>query len=108
MNKAVVLEGICLFFNDQGSGSHWAFQDSRHISSDGKHDFNGLWTLKDGDRLQILDRKKKVLWSGFIAMKQRGEGRPHQRGVAKKEWNRWFRKEYPARFTPGPNQKERP
>ena len=113
MEKPIVLEGICHLFNEQGlERVYWVFMDSKYIfppSPDWPHerfDFKGHWTLKDGDHLIIFDRKtrKKIIWSGFISLWTDRIGRIHQRNVSGKKWIRWFRKEYPSKFTPGPNQ----
>jgi len=113
VNKPIVLEGICHAYNEQGlERLYWAFQDSKYIfppSSDWPHErwaHGGLWILKDDDHLTIFDRKtrNKIIWSGFISLWTDRVGRIHQRDVSGKKWTRWFNKEYPAQFTPGPNQ----
>ncbi len=113
MKDPVVLNGICHMFFEQGLESiYWSFWDSKYIfppSLDwphGRFDFKGLWTLKDGDHLTIFDRKtgKKVIWSGFVSLWFNKAGKANQRGIRAKKWARWFKKEYPAQFTPGPNQ----
>ncbi|MEK7076443.1 MAG: hypothetical protein AAB941_02175 [Patescibacteria group bacterium] len=113
MEESVILDGICHQFCEQGlEAVYWTFWDSRYIfppSPDfpyGRFDYKGLWILKDDDFLTIFDKKtgKKIVWSGFISLWTDRIGRIHQRNVSRKKWIRWFRKEYPAKFTPGPNQ----
>ena len=129
MDKPIVLEGICHSYSEQGIGPYYAFWESKHIhpersregsqrasASYGIHpppdvwNFAGLHVLKDGDHLTIFDKrdKRRVVWSGFISLWQNRLGRSRQRGVNHKKWARWFRKEYPAKFTPGPAQTQRP
>lgn len=108
MKKPVVLEGICHIYSEQGIGPYWAFWESKHIHPPPDvWDFAGLHTLKDGDRLTIFDKRdrRRVVWSGFISLWKNKLGRSRQRDVNHKKWARWFRKEYPAQFTPGPNKR---
>ena len=110
MEKLIVLEGICHLYDENSLCQ--VFWDSKYIfppSSGwpyGRFDFKGLWTLKDGDHLTIFDKKtgKKVVWSGFISLWTDKMGHIHQIDISKKRWAKWFGKEYPAKFTPGPNQ----
>jgi hypothetical protein len=108
MEKPVVLEGVCHIYSEQGIGPYWSFWESKHIHPAPDHwNFAGLNTLKDGDHLTILNRRdgKTIVWSGFISFWTNRRGKVRQRDVSGKKWTRWFRKEYPAQFTPGPNQK---
>ncbi|HEY4474604.1 MAG TPA: hypothetical protein VJC06_01630, partial [Candidatus Paceibacterota bacterium] len=113
VKKSVALEGVCHFYNEQGLETvYWVFWDSKHIlppTTQWPHerwDYKGLWILKDDDHLTIFDKKtgKKIVWSGFISLWTDRIGRIHQRDVSSKKWKRWFNKEYPAKFIPGPNQ----
>ena len=111
MEKPIVLDGICYSYSEQGIGPYWAFWESKHIHPPPDvWDYAGLHILKDGDHLTIYDKKtgKKVIWSGFISLWTDRIGRIHQRDVPRKKWARWFHKEYPAKFTPGLNQKRKP
>ena len=111
MEKPIVLEGICYSYSEQGIGPYWAFWESKHIHPPPDvWDFAGLHVLKDGDHLTVFDKRngKKIVWSGFISLWQNRSGRSRQRGINYKKWARWFRKEYPAKLTPDPNQKDRP
>lgn len=111
MNKPIVLEGICYSYSEQGIGPYFSFWESKHIHPPpDTWNYAGLHVLKDGDRLTILDKRdnRRVVWSGFISLRKDRRGRIHQRDVPGKKWARWFAKEYPAQFTPGPNQKKGP
>ncbi len=111
MSKPIVLGGICHIYSEQGIGPLYTFWESKHIHPPpDTWDFAGLHVLKDGDRLTIFDKrdKRRIVWSGFISLWQNRRGRSRQRGVNHKRWSRWFTKEYPAEFTPGPDQTKRP
>lgn len=116
MDKPIVLEGVCYWWSEQGLNPCWAFQESKHIhppTPEWPHerwDYAGLWALRDGDHLTIFNKKNpaKMVWSGFISLWQNKLNYTRQRGVNHKKWVRWFRKEYPAKFTPGPNQNRHP
>lgn len=108
MDKPTVLEGICYSYSEQGIGPDYAFWESKHIHPPPDvWDYAGLWALRDGDHLTIFDRRDqtKIVWSGFISLWTDRRGRINQRDVPRKRWARWFAKEYPAKLTPGPNQK---
>ena len=115
MDMPVVLEGVCFYWSEQGIEPCWAFQESKHIippTTEWPHErwsYEGLWKLENGDHLTIFDRKtgKKIVWSGFISLRTDRLGRIHQRDVPRKKWTRWFNKEYPAKLTPGPNQRKK-
>lgn len=116
MEKPIVLEGICHFWAEQGLESRWAFQDKKHIIPPTpawpheRWDYKGLYALEDGDQLTVFDKRdrRRVVWSGFISLWKNRLGRSRQRGVNHKKWARWFSKEYPAQFMPGPNQTKKP
>lgn len=116
MEKPVVLEGICHYWQETGvEGGRWAFQDSKHIfpptpeMPHGRWSYDGLWILKNGDFIVVLSKQnKKIVWSGFVSLWTDKNGRTRQRGVPREDWSKWFRKEYPAKLTPGPNQTKKP
>ena len=106
------LKGVCHLHSETGKeGGYWAFQDSRHISADGRHwSYNGLHVLKDGDRLTIFDKEnpKQIVWSGEISLIQHPLFSQHafgmwihadQKGIEREKWATWFFKEYPAELT---------
>ena len=115
------LFGVCHLHSETGTeGGHWAFQDKKFISADGKRwSYEGLHILKNGDRLIIYDPKyprkmRKILWSGIINLKyyplftESASNQwihSDQIGVPRKKWARWFLKEYPATLIPAPKKK---
>jgi hypothetical protein len=123
MEQPVILEGVCFFWSETGTeGGHWAFQDKKHIHPPDKEyptlrwDYEGLWVLKDGDRLTIYEKdgSGRIVWEGEIKLhnhplftESAGGMWIHadQEGIDRKIWSRWFHQEYPARLTLGPNQK---
>lgn len=69
--------------------------------------YDGLYILKDGDRLTIYskDEPNKIVWSGTIKLRQYPPFtkdafglRIHaeQEGADRKIWAKWFFEEYPA------------
>ncbi|MDP2695647.1 MAG: hypothetical protein Q8O87_00105 [bacterium] len=106
-----MLKGICYFHSETGTeGGYWAFQDSRHISSEG-WSYDGLHILEDGDSLTIFspDDPSQIVWSGTISLHQYPSSiesvsgfwiHADQRGVDREIWARYFFDEYPAELVP--------
>lgn len=71
--------------------------------------YEGLYILKDGDRLEIYskDDPNKTVWSGIIKLRQYPPFtedafglwiHSDQEGVDRKIWAKWFIEEYPAKL----------
>jgi hypothetical protein len=120
------LEGVCHFWSETGTeGGYWAFRDKRYIHPpdkdhpSGRWEYGGLWVLTEGDRITIYDKDdpKKVVWEGGVKLRNHPVFSEHahglwihadQEGIDRKTWALWFLKEYPAKYTPGPNQNRHP
>ena|SRR3989338_5750346 len=126
MGQTIALDGVCFFWSETGTeGGYWAFQNKKHIHPPNKDnlfprwDYEGLWVLKDGDYLTIYDKcnPNQIVWDGKIklhnypAFTESAHGmwiHSDQKGVNRITWSRWFLEEYPAQFTPDPNQTKNP
>lgn len=109
MQNAEPLRGVCHFHSETGTeGGYWAFQESNHISPDGKHwSYDGLHVLKDGDLLTIFSAEDPtlVVWTGVILLQPYRLFTEHvfnfwihadQEGVARETWARYFLDQHPA------------
>lgn len=114
MDTPIILEGICHQFYEPGLETlYWAFKEHKWRSvypENVKWEHARLWILTDGDHLTIYKKVNPTqeIWSGFISLWTDRIDRIHQRDVSRRKWTRWFVKNYPAKFTPGPNQKSKP
>ncbi len=126
MEKSVVLEGVCHFWSETGTeGGYWAFQNAKYIFAStpewphGNWSYDGLWVLQDGDFLTIYEKddSSRIMWEGEIKLHnytpftESAFGmwiHSDQEGVDRGTWAQWFFEEYPAKFTPGPNQRKNP
>lgn len=114
--KKKVLQGFCFLYAEHSEEmAFWAFQDSQYIKHRGRKNESwsgdGWYMLKNGDKLTIFCRKKKkkVLWSGIIDLKNlpsfsdmvdKSQPSLYER---RKTWFDFFLNEHPAKLVLGPN-----
>ena len=114
--KREAIKGACSFHTETGTeGGYWAFQDSRFISADGQWSYEGMYILRDGDRLTIYrpDKPREAVWSGIISLRKYPPFtedafgywiHSDQNGVHREMWAMFFIHEYPADLVPMPRE----
>lgn len=116
-----IIDGVLEAFAETGTeGIIWSIYDEKHNTADGKRQYSGLNSIKNGDILTVFNDKarKDVLWEGkvkleFETQKQAALFNPNykqqavfgfwvhglQEGMDAKQWAKMFFDEKPARVT---------